>query len=411
MVDPATDRYFVGDPLEAVPGAQDDFNGDRCIKPTGFDGDWHLRGLTFTSKNLTRVGIMISGTNAQMDVDELVLCKESDAAEFTHPANTGTMDTKIYMEESGCKVEDNLLLNYNFESSDLSFWTPVHGYDNFVTVAQDPTNLYGTSLKYVGDDPRGLYFIKWVDVEPDTDYIFSFDLQVTETGNGYVGLMDDKARYPDVFYYLDFDKQFATDMDFDEDGWIAMCCAFNSGNFKRVGVVIYDDGGEAYIDNLRLFKESDAAPIVNDNRPFDEPVVNDGWVNEGGKWAYYENGVRITNKWVKDSVGWCYLGADGYCVTNKWVADSVGWCYLDGQGRMVTNKWVMDSVGWCYLGADGYCVTNKWVADSKGWCYLDSNGRMVTNKWVKDSVGWCYWAPMAIASPTSGWRTARVGAT
>ena len=158
----------------------------------------------------------------------------------------------------------------------------------------------------------------------------------------------------------------------------------------------------------------------------------EGWVEENGKWAFYENGVKATNKWLMDSVGWCYVGADGYCVTNCWKADSKGWCYLDANGRMVynnwvydngkwyfmdangymvsnqwrkdskgwcylgssgamlTNAWVKDSVGWCYVGADGYCVTNKWVADSKGWCYLDSNGRMVTNKWVKDSKGWCY---------------------
>ncbi len=161
-------------------------------------------------------------------------------------------------------------------------------------------------------------------------------------------------------------------------------------------------------------------------------VERNGWVLEDGKWAYFESGIKATNRWIKDSVGWCYVGADGYCVTNCWKADSKGWCYLDANGRMVynkwvkdngkwyfmdsngymvsncwkkdstgwcylgssgamlTNAWVKDSVGWCYVGADGYCVTNKWVKDSVGWCYLDANGRMATNKWIKDSVGWCY---------------------
>ncbi len=115
-----------------------------------------------------------------------------------------------------------------------------------------------------------------------------------------------------------------------------------------------------------------------------------GWIQENGKWAYYENGKIVKNKWVKDSVTWCYVGADGYCVTNAWQKDSKGWCYLGEDGRMVTNKWVKDSVTWCYVGADGYCVTNDWKADSKGWCYLDANGRMMANYWLQWNGNWYY---------------------
>lgn len=120
-----------------------------------------------------------------------------------------------------------------------------------------------------------------------------------------------------------------------------------------------------------------------------DPVIN-GWIQQNGRWVFYNYGEQQFSQWRRDSVGWCYLGADGYCVTNQWVADSRGWCYLGADGRMVTDKWVRDSVGWCYIGYNGYCVTNKWVGDSVGWCYLGADGRMVTNKWVKDSVGWCY---------------------
>ena len=115
-----------------------------------------------------------------------------------------------------------------------------------------------------------------------------------------------------------------------------------------------------------------------------------GWVKEDGRWAFYKNGTKLVNKWIKDSVSWCYVGSDGYCVTNKWVKDSVGWCYLGSDGRMVTDKWVKDSVGWCYVGSDGYCVTNDWQKDSKGWCYLGADGRMVTSKWIKDNGNWYY---------------------
>lgn len=188
----------------------------------------------------------------------------------------------------------------------------------------------------------------------------------------------------------------------------------------------YDETGSKSRHCSRCDEVTDVTEI-----PMLEAIKN-GWTLENGKWAFYENGVKVTNRWLMDSVGWCYVGADGYCVTNCWKADSYGWCYLDANGRMVcnnwvydsgkwyfmdangymvsncwkkdskgwcylgssgamlTNAWVKDSVGWCYVGPNGYCVTNKWVKDSKGWCYLDSQGRMVYNKWVKDSVGWCY---------------------
>lgn len=121
----------------------------------------------------------------------------------------------------------------------------------------------------------------------------------------------------------------------------------------------------------------------------DAPILN-GWIMENGRWTYYNYGEQQFNQWRRDSVGWCYLGADGYCVTNQWVRDSRGWCYLGADGRMTTNKWIRDSVGWCYVGYNGYCITNKWIKDSKGWCYLGAEGRMLTETWVKDSVGWCY---------------------
>ncbi len=146
------------------------------------------------------------------------------------------------------------------------------------------------------------------------------------------------------------------------------------------------------------------------NPPEEKPVLN-GWISENGGWYYYENGVKLTNTWMQDSVGWCYLGSDGRMATNAWVPDSVGmcyvgengycktdtwlhdgngWCYLDSNGRKVTNQWIKDSEGWCYLGADGYCITNSWMKDSVGWCYLDENGRMLVSEWLYDGGKWYY---------------------
>ncbi len=161
----------------------------------------------------------------------------------------------------------------------------------------------------------------------------------------------------------------------------------------------------------------------------DTVPAKNGWVYEGGKWAYYVDDVKLkdcwkqdstgwcylgsdgymrTNAWIMDSQGWCYVGDDGYCVTNAWMKDSYGWCYLNSEGRMATNSWIMDSQGWCYVGDDGYCVTNTWKKDSHGWCYLNAEGRMATNCWVMDSVGWCYVGADGYAV-TNCWKQDSVG--
>jgi glucan-binding YG repeat protein len=104
-----------------------------------------------------------------------------------------------------------------------------------------------------------------------------------------------------------------------------------------------------------------------------------GWVKENGKWYYYEQGVMVTNKWKKDSKGWCYLGADGAMVTNRWIKDSVGWCYVGGDGYCLTNSWVKDSTGWCYLDQNGRMAYNRWVGSGNTWYYIDGNGYMLAN--------------------------------
>ena len=61
-------------------------------------------------------------------------------------------------------------------------------------------------------------------------------------------------------------------------------------------------------------------------------ILSDGWAKVNGRWVYYQNGRVATNRWIKDSTGWCYVGADGYVVTDCWKKDSKGWCYLNQSG-------------------------------------------------------------------------------
>ena len=79
------------------------------------------------------------------------------------------------------------------------------------------------------------------------------------------------------------------------------------------------------MDNIRLF-EKEKAIYVEDEYLEDKH----GWVEDeyDGGWCYYENGRKVTSKWIKYDGGWYYLDADGYRVDNQWKKDSNGWCYL-----------------------------------------------------------------------------------
>lgn len=86
------------------------------------------------------------------------------------------------------------------------------------------------------------------------------------------------------------------------------------------------------------------------------PVSKNGWLVDNNNQYYYQNGVKIMNKWAKDSVGkWCFLNAiDGAKVQEGWAKDSTGWCYIKNGYWVDHATWAKDSTGWQYIGAGGY---------------------------------------------------------
>lgn len=263
VVDPDTGYYLTGGPVAPDAGPQLDFSTERALVPTAFDDSWHLRGLTFKTEDMTRIGIQISGYNTQLYVDDMVLGLTSETTEYMAPENAYGMQNKIYTGELGCADADNLLRNYNFESKNLSYWTEMQGYGRFVQVADASQWGYGHALKYVASNPtRGNRYVKWVDIQPDTDYVLTFSLKVTKDGEGAFGLLDGKLLNPALFAQIGFSTDLFEEA---EEEWLTMAFSFRSGVHTRVGLAIMDDGGEAYLDNLRLFEKSKAIPLANNN--------------------------------------------------------------------------------------------------------------------------------------------------
>ena len=263
IIDPDTGYYLVGEPLAPEAGPQLDFSTERALVPTAFDDSWHLRGMTFNTEEMTRIGIAITGYNTQLYLDDLTLCTTAETTKYVAEENTYGMQNKIYVGELGCAAEDNLLRNYNFESQNLSFWSEEQGYGRFVQVTDASQWGYGKALKYSGSaDSLGNLYVKWVDIKPNTDYVLSFSFKVTKDGDGYFGLMDGKIVNPTTFAEIAFSTDLFEDV---EEEWLTMSFSFRSGFHSRVGLVIADFGGEAYLDNLRLFEKSKAVPLTNNN--------------------------------------------------------------------------------------------------------------------------------------------------
>ena len=97
--------------------------------------------------------------------------------------------------------------------------------------------------------------------------------------------------------------------------------------------------------------------------------------------SYYQNGTKVTSKWIfdKNYNSYFYLDASGNYVQNAWEGDY----YLKSGGYMAKKEWIYDKNygAYYYLTSDGYYARNTWV----GNYYLKSNGKMAKGEWIYDN--------------------------
>ena len=145
---------------------------------------------------------------------------------------------------------------------------------------------------------------------------------------------------------------------------------------------------EVYQTYVFLFKnpaEKPAEQVKPEVKPSEQPQptkpvkptpTQSGWSGS----SYYQNGVKVTNKWIFDKKynSYFYLNASGNYVQNAWVGNY----YLKSGGYMAKSEWIYDKNygSYYYLTSEGSYARNTWV----GNYYLKSNGKMAKSEWIYD---------------------------
>lgn len=202
------------------------------------------------------------------------------------------------------------------------YWSDNPAWRNGFLSFADSGDEHGTVLKYSASaHPEWkLNYIKWIDVNPHTDYTFTMDIKVLESGAGSVQWLDDNVMSPGVIA--------AHNVDWGNGEWETRSFSFNSGAYSRIGFAIVDGGGAALIDEVRLFETADAVadkPIESDGvacRPtgigtsvmemgaVEQCVLNNDFENSVHSWDIYQ-GTTVTADAAHDGGHGAHLKGDG----------------------------------------------------------------------------------------------------
>ena len=231
---------------------------DQQIYPTAWDNEWHLRSVQFNSGNDTEITIALYGVGSQMWVDGMALFEVSNGIRYTGKKTTSYLSYKYYVECATCDPAKSVLQNVRMDDSKSTFWQTGDGWRNGFLSIVDNKYEYGKSLKYTATaNPVGNYYVKWIDIEPKTEYVFSASVKILESGRGKLTILEDTLKQTNENFALEFDAEMFG------DDWFQTSIRFNSSNLDHIAIAICDLGGSALIDNIRLFKVSDAKEVTD----------------------------------------------------------------------------------------------------------------------------------------------------
>ena len=257
------------------------------------DSSWHYNLFKIETNGQERVDFTLRGKEITAYIDTLYVFDPDNSEHFQGTLNkiSNVTITDKNATELGTKSdEQNLFENFDLSQTD-TYWSDKTKLNNWVfgdtlTIANSNHNIQKSALLYDNYRryPRNIYYIKWVDVKPNTQYTFSARYVITKPGDGYFGIIEgynsgssissvsENVIHPNLVEKYEFNE---ASYDVDQN-WQDVGFSFNTGDRNRVGFFVQDGGGTAYIDDLRLFETKNGTVLKKqeDNFP-NELISND----------------------------------------------------------------------------------------------------------------------------------------
>ena len=351
------------------------------------DDMWHRTTVGIDTKDNTRIAFAIKGANSTMYFDNLEFFENTAANKVDArpevmkdvflterlPVVTNTAPTAIYVANS-----KNLIKNGSFDDADISFWNgdktqgfkgsfegkyvTLKGWDGTVEIADSKTS-YGKALYYKSNDhitgaPLVTTYLNVMQVEKNTEYTFVADYLITEANTTNILSGFGLAAY-NTWNPTDIGTRINFKTDYDPNlKWQRVAYTFNTKNYDEVAFFVVDGGGEAYIDNVSLFKTSDGSTTPVE----DTPEVVEGKI-ESTEYDVVED--TITGAEDQKLIEGVEEGTTVQEILNT-LKDKQNIKVFDAEGNEVTDTSVLVGTGYTFRYMDGISSVDSAVVLIRG---------------------------------------------
>lgn len=122
--------------------------------------------------------------------------------------------------------------------------------------------------------------------------------------------------------------------------------------------------------------------------------VTNGWVNNNGKWQYFENNIAVKNAWRLVDKLWYYLDGSGN-LESGWQKINNKWYFLndqhDGTFGAAKTGWNQINNRWYYMDKDNaWCLKGWQEIDGKKYYFDPENAWMLTGDQTIDGVEYVF---------------------